>query len=336
MDFSINSDKNKDLKHISDIAYSFWKSRTLFTGCELDVFTLIGEGAKSAEQLNEELKIEPRGLNRLLNALVALKLLKKEHGLYSNTDNGLRFLSRNSPDFANHLMHLANQWDLWSHLTDSVKQGAPKFYQDFGEKDEPWMSHTASAMHWKATLEADAIVDSIDMRKVKNVLDLGGSTGYYSYRLLQKYPDLNITLYDHPRLRKYAIEFLESVNMLDRVRLISGCFFEKEFGEEKEYDLVLASHLLNEFSIWENIELLSKIYHFISLNGHLIVNERIINDDRVGPVEDAMQSLDLLVNTKKGEIYTETDIWVMMRESMFINIEKVKNKWNVPMMIGYK
>ncbi len=326
----------EELNHISSIAYAFRQSRALFSGFDLKLFTILGDEKKTVEQLSKEVGVDERALTRLLNALVSIDLLEKQMQTYSNTSATRKYLSEDSGEYAGHILSVADQWELWSNLTDTIKKGFPSKYEEFEEKEEDWMSNWAASMHYKATTEADEILSTLDLSEVESVLDLGGGTGYYSHRLLQKYPHLKCTVYDHPRLRPYAEEFLKSTGTLDKVRLISGGFFEKEFGHEKEYDLVLISHTLSEFSIWDNVEFLTKVYHFLKLDGKIVINERILDDSRTSPAKDALRSLDLLVKTKKGELFTETDIWVMLREGMFVDIKKIKTSNGKYIMVGSK
>ena len=62
----------------------------------------------------------------LLNALAALKLLRKEKGIFRNTPLSARFFADASPDSARKaLLHTANIWHRWSNLTGSVLAGTP-------------------------------------------------------------------------------------------------------------------------------------------------------------------------------------------------------------------
>ena len=65
----------------------YWKTCTLHAAVKLDVFTCLGEEPLSAEKVAKRLNASPRGTERLLNALVAMKLLIKTptHPLPANS-----------------------------------------------------------------------------------------------------------------------------------------------------------------------------------------------------------------------------------------------------------
>lgn len=81
------------------MAMAFQKSRIVLTAYELDIFTMIGEKSHNAESIAEALNLNKNATERLLNALVALKLLDKYNGNYSNSNDSLMFLSKNSPAY---------------------------------------------------------------------------------------------------------------------------------------------------------------------------------------------------------------------------------------------
>ncbi len=329
-------EKTQAIQELNEIAYAFWKSRALFTACELDIFSIIGDNGKTAEHIALESKANTEGIKRLLNAMVSLELLVKSEEYYRNTTVAKTLLLKSSPDYMGNIMHLSNIWDVWTHLTGSVVKGGPEIYQEFWEKNDAWMKNNVESHHWKSVYEAKGLVDFIDLRNVKKVLDLGGSSGHYLIKLLEQKPDLECTIFDHPRVIQFAKERLIEAGVDKKIRTISGGFFDEEFGQENEYDLIIISHIISEYSIWDNVALIQKAYYFLNYGGTIIVHDNIIDDSRTSPVDCTLMSLDMLVNTRSGDVYTETDIWVMMREAMFSDIMKYKTNFGTSIMVGHK
>ena len=108
---------------IREIATAFQKSRIVLTAYELDIFTFIDEQSHDAENISKALNLDKGALERLLDALVSLKLLIKDGKNYSNTEDSIRFLSKNSPDYLAGLMHTNHLWVTWSHLSEVIKTG---------------------------------------------------------------------------------------------------------------------------------------------------------------------------------------------------------------------
>jgi hypothetical protein len=73
------------LDEMKEISRAFQKSRIFLTACEMDVFTVLGDEEKSSKEISDAISADHRGTDRLLNALCALKVLKKSGDKYKNT-----------------------------------------------------------------------------------------------------------------------------------------------------------------------------------------------------------------------------------------------------------
>ena len=85
-----------DPGELLEISGFFWKTAALHTAVKLDVFTAIGDGQLTAEEIGRQIKGVQKGVKRLLDALVAMDLLEKIEGNYANLPSGREFLSKNS------------------------------------------------------------------------------------------------------------------------------------------------------------------------------------------------------------------------------------------------
>jgi len=56
----------------------YWQTCALHAGVKLKLFTTIGRKARSAEQIAEMIQADTRAVTMLLNALIAMGLLRKE------------------------------------------------------------------------------------------------------------------------------------------------------------------------------------------------------------------------------------------------------------------
>ena len=109
-----------------EISGNYWKTSTLHAGIKLDVFTAIGNEQFPSEDIAEKLNTNKRGTAMLLNALAAMKLLKKTKNKYSNTPTGISYLSKNSPQYIGHMiMHHHHLVESWFNLDQAVKTGKP-------------------------------------------------------------------------------------------------------------------------------------------------------------------------------------------------------------------
>ena len=71
---------------ILSMSSGYWRSCTIQAAVKLDLFTVIGKRAVSGAEIASQVGGDERGVTTLLNAIVALGLLEKNHGKFSNTE----------------------------------------------------------------------------------------------------------------------------------------------------------------------------------------------------------------------------------------------------------
>lgn len=324
--------RTNSIDFILDISYAFQKSRVLLTACEFEIFSIIGEKGLSSEDIANKIDADKVATERLLNALCGLELLYKKEGLYFNTTTALKHLVQGSDEFMGNLEYIAGTWDMWSNLSQTIKTGKSLNYTSFDKLSDKWIDNYSAAAFWRANVEARDIVSLIKNSGSKRILDLGGGMGAYSKALAEQYPDAEIVLFDIPYVAKQAKANINEWGLSDRIRVIEGNFQTDDIG--KGYDLIFISRVLQHYSIWENVKTLQKCFDASVYGGNLVINETVLDDNRTSPTQHVMWSLNLLLNSNGGDAYTETDLWVMMREAWFRNIVKVKTPFDTALMIG--
>ncbi len=161
---------------VHELIRGFMPSRAVLTALELDVFTAVADGA-AADLVAQRIQASRRGTEMLLNALAALKLLRKENGIFRNTPLSARFFADASPDSARKaLLHTANIWHRWSNLTGSVRTGTPAPRTGDGE----WANTFIAAMDRNARERSQAVVNTVGAEGIRRILDLGGGSAAYS------------------------------------------------------------------------------------------------------------------------------------------------------------
>jgi tRNA A58 N-methylase Trm61 len=327
--------RNKETpESILGIASAFRKSKMLLTACELDLFTILGDKQLSSKDIAFELNTDERATDRLLNGLCAIHFLNKEANKFSNTEGGKKYLSSNGSEFLGDMMQFTHSWETWGDLTETVKRGVTKFNKSINDKSDEWVEKYVDSLHRSYTHEAVGVAQQIDFRNVKTVLDLGAGSGLYTIEFLKLHPELEITVFDFPKVVERSKKYLQEAGLLDRVNLLSGDFFVDDIG--KHYDLVFASFVCDEYSIWDNIKLMRRANDSLNFKGSLIIHDSIINDDRYTPESSALYSLNMLLNTEKGDAYTTTDYWVLLKESGYFTVEKFDTNFNTSLVIGKK
>ena len=104
-----------------------WRCKTLASAVELDVFSHIASGKRTVEQVAAAAEASERGIANLLDALVAMNYLRKNDSRYSLLPVSSAYLVRGKKTYMGaSTQPVSLTWELWKHLTESVKTGKPR------------------------------------------------------------------------------------------------------------------------------------------------------------------------------------------------------------------
>jgi ubiquinone/menaquinone biosynthesis C-methylase UbiE len=300
-------EKTRGLQSLMQAARSFQESRVLLTALELDVFAALGEGA-TAEDLARKLGTEPRATEMLLNALVAVNALLKQHGVFRCTQE-----SKALGPMRMGLLHMVHLWGTWSTLTDCVRSG--KSIATRGPESFPEARTRAfiAAMHARAQDNATQTVQVSGIRNAKRMLDVGGGSGAYAIAFAKACPTLHAEILDLGAVVPLAEEYIHEAGLQDRVHVRPGDMRTADFGEG--FDLVLLSAVCHMWSEEDNRALIQRCTRALVPGGHLVIREFILDEDRTAPPFAAIFAINMLVGTERGNSYTEGEYRAWMTEA---------------------
>jgi SAM-dependent methyltransferase len=319
---------------IREFAASFQKSRILLSSFELDIFTNINESGTTSNQIANYLHLNERACERLLNALVSLGFLTKQNQLFFNTADSFAFLSEKSSDYSAGLMHLNHLWNTWSNLTRVVKTGESAHPVEINERGEEWLFPFINAMHDRAKRQAPQQLANIDLSEIKSILDIGGGSGAYSMEFVSKEPEIEATVFDLPKVIPITKKFIEKEGFSDKIKTYPGDYTTDDLP--KGFDLVFLSAVIHSNSLKINEDLIKKCFNSLNINGTIIIQDWIMNNDRTQPVSGAVFAINMLVGTEAGDCFTEQEVTEMLNAAGFKNILRIEFETGLSQMIAQK
>ena len=113
---------------IMQLGFGFMASKILLSAIELGVFDTLAKGPADLGVLRDKLGLHRRSARDFLDALVALKLLERKDGVYSNTVEAELFLDKAKPSYVGGLLEMANArlYRFWGSLTEGLRTGEPQ------------------------------------------------------------------------------------------------------------------------------------------------------------------------------------------------------------------
>ena len=293
-------------EQIRSIAYAFQESRILLTAHELALFTALGNGRHTSAGIASLIGTDPRATERLMNALCAMGLLTKENGRFSNSPAARDCLVRDSPGYLGGLMHTVHLWDTWATLTEAVRTGTGVRLRTVEQKQEEWRSAFIAAMHDRAVRQAPAVVEQIDLSQVTRVLDVGGGSGAYAMAFVRANAGISATVFDLPDVVPLTRGYIEREGLSQRVTTAPGDYLKDTLG--KDFDLVFLSAIIHSNSPQENAELILKCARALRPGGRVVVQDFIMDEERLTPSPGAIFAINMLVGTESGNTYTEAEV----------------------------
>lgn len=321
------------IKDINFLSRSFQQSRVFLTAFELGIFSVLGDTEKSSEEIAEKIDADKRATNRLLNALCATGAVQKVDNRFRNSYAAKQYLVEGKPEYQAGMMHSVNLWNSWSNLTGSVKSGGPLKQNSIEERNEKWFIPFIAAMHNRAFSEAPSLIEEIDLTNVKKVLDVGGGSGAYSMAFARAGENISATVFDLPNVITMTEQYVRDAGLEEKVNTIPGDFNTDELPAG--YDLVFLSAIIHMNSPEQNISLIKKACNALNRGGRVVISDFIMDDNRIIPLFGAFFALNMLVNTKAGDTYTESEIKGWFKKAGIAFVER-KETSSTGLIIGRK
>lgn len=301
------------------LADDFRASRAFLTAVELDLFSAVGEGGGTIG-IAEQIGCDPRATEMLLNALTSMGLLIKKDGQYFNTPDTGRYFRKGFPDDARAaIMHRVHMWDRWSTLTECVREGSAMRFDSYAA---PIATQAyIAATHKIAMAAAPNLMASLNLQGISRVLDVGGGSGAYAVAALKAFPQATAELLDLPSVIRLANRYIREEEMEERVQLRAGDFMVDPLGTG--FDLVLLSYVMHLNPLEAAKRLLNKAAEALVPGGRIVINDFILNTDKTLPYSATLQSLNLLVSTRGGSVYSEAEYRQFLQSAGFNEIEKI-------------
>ncbi len=200
-----------------DTWFTFLFARAIMAGTQLGIFEALEEGPLAATDVSSRCRTEPRDTRTLLDALVSSGYLRLDGSRYALASIARRWLLKQSPtSLRDIVLHRFLDWKYVDELEEHVRTGRPlDIHQTMS--DEAWGVYQRG-MRSIAGMAADETVKKTPVPAgARDMLDVGGSHGYYSVLLCRRHPGLRSVVLDLPEAVSHAAPLLAAEGMGDRV-----------------------------------------------------------------------------------------------------------------------
>lgn len=334
--------------HIMQTATAFWGSKALLTAVEFDLFTTLGDGSMTADELGEALAVHPRGRLDFFDALVALGFLARDgdgpQGRYRNTPETAAFLDRSSPKYIGGMPKMLNSrlFGFWNDLGTALRTGQPQNEAKLHGKpvfeelyaEEARLGSFLDAMSAAQAGNFHALAERFDLSKYETVTDAGGALALLSRILAAKHPHLTFTSFDLPPVEPLARRHVEKAGLDGRITLVSGDFLVDDLPRA---DVVTMGNILHDWDLETKKLLIGKAFAALPEGGAFIAIENVIDDARRENAFGLLMSLNMLIEFGQGGFdYTGADFREWCGEAGFTSFDLIPLEGPTSAAVAYK
>ena len=190
-----------------------------------------------------------------------------------------------------HALHHTNTWASWGRLDEIVREGKTLLPYDTGfvDADTYWSDYMIGQHNRATSGQARYLVESLDLRDKRKLLDLGGGAASYSIALCAGNPQLKAVVADQKEPLAIAGPLVKESNLENRITLVEGDFSQTDLGNG--YDVVLISGVVLIKPEEDSRQLFKLAYDLMEPGGLIVIQDymRIDHDsqrDRLDTLED--------------------------------------------------
>ena len=182
----------------------------MLAGMKLDVFTPLGDGPRTADEVAEAIGVGTTKLRPLLYALVVAGLLTNDGERFANTAEADHFLVKGRPSYvgSRHALYTF-QWSAASQTAESIQTGIAQARVDFVQMSQDDMERFLRGLHPETMASGRTLASRYDFAGRRQLVDVGGGSGGLAIAVTEAVPDLHATVVDLPMVTPVTQRFLD-------------------------------------------------------------------------------------------------------------------------------
>jgi 3-hydroxy-5-methyl-1-naphthoate 3-O-methyltransferase len=313
------------------------------------VFDLLEQEPKTPEQVASESGASLRGIRALMNALIGLKLLRKDDsGRYALTPESAAFLVSGKPQFLGAQLRdvqvkwraaagETGRWRMWLDISDVVQVGKPAAPVNLEQHGGEYFKGFVEALFGTNYPAARALGEALDIahkEKPVRVLDLAAGSGVWGIVLARKSPRVTVTALDWPGVLEITKTVAGRFGLLHRFQFVPGDLLSADFGAG--HNIAILGHILHSEGATRSQALLKKTFAALAPGGTIAIADFLVNEDRTGPPVSLIYAVNMLVQTEEGDTFSFGEIGGWLRDAGFENPRPLENPGPSPLILATK
>ena len=314
---------------VFDLVAGFVYSQVLAACVRLDLFDKLAEGPQTLQALAPRLGLDGAAAERLLAAAVALELVERRSGdrfglgvlgapLVGNA--GIAAMVRH------HALLYADLADPVALLRGEISGAQLASYWPYAGAAEPGAASADQVAAYSALMSAsqplvaDALLEAVDFRRHRCLLDVGGGEGGFLIAAAARAPRLQLRLFDLPAVAERASHCLAAAGLAERSHAFAGSFLADPLPQGA--DVVTLIRVLHDHDDGRVMTLLRGVHRALPPGGRLVVAEPMAETRGAEAMGDAYFGFYLLA-MGRGQPRTAARLAQMLGDAGFVSMRVV-------------
>ncbi len=306
-----------------DLVAGFVYSQTLATCVEVGLLDRLREGPQSKSSLAMRLGLSQEAVGRLLRAAAALGLVEETgENRYALGPQGAAALGNTGlvEMIGHHRFFYADLVDGVEAIERSGGRGNLAAYWPYATSNSPAQASPDSVAAYSALMAAsqpavaEDILHAYDLRRHRQVMDVGGGQGAFLVAAGARFPALDLVVFDLPAVTKRAEKVLRNAGLAGRTKIMSGDFLSEPLP--KGSDLITLIRILHDHDDDGVLTLLRSARQALPTNGALLIAEPM----SAAPVPDRVTDVYFafyLLAMGRGRVRTPAEITAIAKAAGF-------------------
>jgi SAM-dependent methyltransferase len=280
----------------------------MLAGMQLELFTKLAGGQRTAADLAAALGVAEEPLSRLLYALIVCGLLERREDGFANSPEASTFLVKGLPGYVGGMHELLDQlWRADLETARSLRSGRPAALHDFTTaSDEHMAAMLRRGMHPGTIATGRELLQRFDFSRLRSVVDVGGGSGGLAATLCHARPGLEGVLFDLPRTAALAAPILRDTPGGEFVSIEAGDILATP--PSGNHDAVVLRALVQVLAPKDAARAIANAAAALRPGGAIyIAGGGILDDDRTGPRSAVLLNLTFLNLYPAGASYTSAE-----------------------------
>jgi demethylspheroidene O-methyltransferase len=306
-----------------DLVAGFVYSQVLAACVQLRVFELLARGPRPLDQIAAAIGLEREAARRLLDAATALRLLaRRAGGRYALGPLGASLVGNEAVTAM-----VEHHGLLYRDLTDPVallrgERGSGELARFWAYAttarpdglDDERVARYSALMSASQPLVAGEILDAVDLRGRRCLLDVGGGEGTFLRAVAERHPQLQLMLFDLPAVAERGRIRLAEAGLADRASVHGGSFLADPLPAGA--DVVSVVRVLHDHDDGSVLALLRRIRAALPDDGLLVIAEPMADAPGAAAMGDAYFGFYLLA-MGQGRARTPERLGALLAEAGF-------------------